>query len=193
MTRRSGMADYPVDNQVTIAPTPQPMDNGVHSQHATGPIEVLCGPLMNYQHMAYVGHQATWHGSVLIVTKPISTTPRLEYGPAESRGESITVEGLLLYQDPEKAFWRFSLEVPLSDVQTEWSYLVSNVRFLSDVRNQDGRRFFFVPGNDESMRIMFHSCNGFSVGTDEDFWSGKHSSFDGHAHKLIFTRSCPLE
>jgi len=22
------------------------------------------------------------------------------------------------------------------------------------------------------MRIMFHSCNGFSVGTDEDFWSG---------------------
>lgn len=29
-----------------------------------------------------------------------------------------------------------------------------------------------VPAAQDSMRIMFHSCNGFSVGTDEDFWSG---------------------
>ncbi|KAJ4295874.1 hypothetical protein N0V88_004576 [Collariella sp. IMI 366227] len=31
---------------------------------------------------------------------------------------------------------------------------------------------FFVPAVEESMRIMFHSCNGFSVGTDEEAYSG---------------------
>jgi hypothetical protein len=31
---------------------------------------------------------------------------------------------------------------------------------------------FAVPSIHQSMRIMFHSCNGFSVGTDVDAWSG---------------------
>ncbi|KAI6946539.1 hypothetical protein KC321_g19272, partial [Hortaea werneckii] len=31
---------------------------------------------------------------------------------------------------------------------------------------------FAIPSKHESMRVMFHSCNGFSVGTDEDAWSG---------------------
>lgn len=164
-----------------------------HSTGSPNSVNVVCGPLINYQHMTYHGQQATWHGSVLIVTEPTSITPRLEYGPAESRGETNTVEALKLYQDPDKAFWRFSLELPLSDVQTEWSYLIHNLRFLSDVRNKDGRRFFFVPGSNESMRIMFHSCNGFSVGTDEDFWSGMYSTVpldDPHANR---SRSCSLE
>ncbi|KAK5956286.1 hypothetical protein OHC33_002862 [Knufia fluminis] len=136
------------------------------------PVLILCGPLINYQHMDYSGNGVRWNGSVLIVTKPTQSTPRLEYGPAQSRGESMSTDGLKLYQDPDKAFWRFSLEVPLTDMQAEWSYAIQNIRFLSDVHGKDGRRSFFVPGADESMRIMFHSCNGFSVGTDEDFWSG---------------------
>ena len=123
--------------------------------------------------MSYVDSRATWNGTVLVVTKPTVTTPRLEYGPAEARGEHATVEGLKLYQDPDKAFWRFSLEVPLTEVQAQWNYYIPAVRFLSDVHGKDGQRRFFVPGANESMRIMFHSCNGFSVGTDEDFWSGK--------------------
>ena len=147
--------------------------NGIGSATTGSAIEIVCGPLINYQRMGYTGNSATWNGTVLIVAKPTQTTPRLEYGPAASRGESMTVEGLKLYQDPDKAFWRFSLEVPLSDVQAEWSYAIPDVRFLSDVHGKDGRRSFFVPGADDSMRIMFHSCNGFSVGTDEDFWSGE--------------------
>lgn len=137
------------------------------------PVLILCGPLINYQHMDYSGNGVRWNGSVLIVTKPTQSTPRLAYGPAQSRGESMSTDGLKLYQDPDKAFWRFSLEVPLADMQAEWSYAIQNIRFLSDVHGKDGRRSFFVPGADESMRIMFHSCNGFSVGTDEDFWSGE--------------------
>lgn len=137
-------------------------------------IEVFCGPLINYQHMTYAGSNATWHGSVLIVVKPTETQPRLEYGPAEAQGEHITVDGLKLYQDPVKAFWRFSLEVPLTDAEAEWTYTVPNIRFLSDIRKKDGKRSFFVPAAEQSMRIMFHSCNGFSVGTDEDLWSGRN-------------------
>lgn len=157
--------------------------NAIGSATAASTIEILCGPLINYQRMDYTGNSAVWNGTVLIVTKPTQTTPRLAYGPAQSRGESMTVEGLKLYQDPDKAFWRFALEVPLADVQAEWSYAIHDVSFLSDVRGKDGRRSFFVPGADESMRIMFHSCNGFSVGTDEDFWSGKQ---DRRPNELIY-------
>ena len=45
-------------------------------------------------------------------------------------------------------------------------------QILSDVSKEPSRQFV-VPSAMESMRIMFHSCNGFSVGTDEDFWSGQ--------------------
>jgi hypothetical protein len=31
---------------------------------------------------------------------------------------------------------------------------------------------FFVPPRDESMRILFHSGNGFSLGVDKDAWGG---------------------
>ena len=154
---------------------PQSDVDGVGSATTASQIEILCGPLMNYQRMDYTGSSARWNGTVLIVTKPTQTTPRLEYGPVESRGETVAVEGLKLYQDPDKAFWRFSLEVALTDAQAEWAYHISNVAFLSDVHGKDGRRSFFVPAADESMRIMFHSCNGFSVGTDEDFWSGEEA------------------
>ncbi|KAI5805412.1 hypothetical protein DFH27DRAFT_369783 [Peziza echinospora] len=33
-------------------------------------------------------------------------------------------------------------------------------------------RTFYVPAAAATMRILFHSCNGFSVGTKEDEWSG---------------------
>lgn len=135
-------------------------------------IEVLCGPLINYQHLSYAGSQATWRGSVLLVVKPTDAQPRLEYGPTASGGARTTVDGLKLYQDPTKAFWRFSLDVPLTDATAQWTYTIPDLQFRSDVHEQDGGRSFFVPGADESMRVMFHSCNGFSVGTDEDFWSG---------------------
>lgn len=124
--------------------------------------------------MTYAGSKATWHGSVLIVVKPTETQLRLKYGPAEAQGEHITVDGLKLYQDPFKAFWRFSLEVPLTDVEAKWTYTIPHIRFVSGIRQNDGKRSFFVPAAEQSMRIMFHSCNGFSVGTDEDFWSGRN-------------------
>ena len=40
-------------------------------------IVVICGPLLNYLHMAQEGGQILWRGSVLIVTKRMKVEPVL--------------------------------------------------------------------------------------------------------------------
>jgi hypothetical protein len=124
-----------------------------------------------------------WHGTVLLVTKPTQITPKLEieslgaYDPnssSTSRSHRTTVDGLRLYEDPDKTFWRFALDITLSNDQTKWQYTIPNAYFKSSASKEKSRQFV-VPSANESMRIMFHSCNGFSVGTDEDFWSGMKS------------------
>lgn len=141
--------------------------------------EVLCGPLLNYQRMSEDGTDAFWHGSVLLVTKPNNNIPRLEVESLGSWSGSTTVkssakqvvEGLKLYSDPDKTFWRFTLRLPLVEAEAKWKYTIPNMQFLSEASKEPSRQFV-VPSATESMRIMFHSCNGFSVGTDEDYWSG---------------------
>ncbi|KAL2127359.1 hypothetical protein VTI74DRAFT_10872 [Chaetomium olivicolor] len=54
--------------------------------------------------------------------------------------------------------------------ETQWEYELPGMRFASKTKPRVNR--FFVPALDESMRLMFHSCNGFSVGTDEEAYSG---------------------
>jgi hypothetical protein len=122
----------------------------------------------------------SWHGSVLLVTKPNLKIPTLELkcaGPWDPsaqirRLQPQLVQGLKLYSDPDKTFWRFTLRVPLVEVEAKWEYSIRDMQFLSEVSKEPSRQFV-VPPATESMRIMFHSCNGFSVGTDEDFWSGQ--------------------
>ena len=130
--------------------------------------------------MSEEGSLTVWHGSVLIVTKPSLKVPILElkslgaWDPhvRASSSKAQLVQGLKLYSDPEKSFWRFSLQLPLLEVEAKWEYSIHDMRILSDVSKEPSRQFI-VPAATESMRIMFHSCNGFSVGTDEDFWSGQ--------------------
>ena len=145
-------------------------------------LEIICGPLLNYQRMSNEGSNVFWHGSVLIVTKPGQKLPRLELralGPYDSKATSSTnlpklsVDGLKLYADTEKTFWRFTLRVPFADVEQRWEYSLQKAKFLSHSSNKTGTREFIIPAVTDSFRIMFHSCNGFSVGTDEDFWNGE--------------------
>lgn len=88
---------------------------------------------------------------------------------AGEAGETI-VPGVRLYSDPENTFWRFSLHITIDEVETKWIYRIPGLRF-PDKKKTD-QQSFFVPALNESMRIMFHSCNGFSVGTDEEAYSG---------------------
>jgi PhoD related phosphatase len=148
-------------------------------------LEVICGPLLNYLCMTFEGERAIWQGTVLLVTKPGQKHPKLQLSPlgpaAKSSGtrsnwfagaQGETIEGLKLYADPQKAFWRFSLKVPLEpEEEARWQYTIPNMKMISGVSASPSREFF-VPAASQSMRLMFHSCNGFSVGTDIDFWSG---------------------
>ncbi|KAK9797592.1 putative PhoD-like phosphatase domain-containing protein [Seiridium cardinale] len=156
--------------------------------------EVVCGPLINYRRM----DNNVWYGSVLIVTagggktqnfQPVLHIGRVEEGHgqqglvgegSDANGANINgavnsrhgseVVGSCLYSDPRNTFWQFSLACDMLDVETKWAYSISDVRYKSATKPHTS--YFFVPATTESMRIMFHSCNGFSVGTDEDAWSG---------------------
>ncbi len=145
---------------------------------------------------------ALWHGSVLIVSKPGQHPPDLSFkyrGPhsrsasspsdhpnAGSNNEALPrfqnsnsaldsrASGVKLYEDPVKAFWRFDLDLPLRDHEASWEYSITNMYFPSGANSRcsSSSRTLVVPSISQSMRILFHSCNGFSVGTDEDAWSG---------------------
>ena len=150
-------------------------------------LEVLCGPLLNYKHMDMADEaRPVWHGSVLIVTKPGQKQPVLRLRPlgpysrpepgAQLNGHpeppaETTIEGVKLYADPNKAFWRFALPVRLQNYEAEWEYVIPNFHYVNDKGGLLSWRFV-VPASHDSMRIMFHSCNGFSIGTDLSHWQG---------------------
>ena len=139
--------------------------------------EIVCGPLLNYRR---TDDGNRWIGSVLVVTKgggktqpirPSLVLRRAATGTGSGQSEEgTTVEGFCLYSDPRNTFWRFDLSVQQEQVQTKWEYELPGLRFASKTKPRVNN--FFVPAVTESMKIMFHSCNGFSVGTDEDAWSG---------------------
>ena len=166
-------------------------------------LNIVCGPLLNYKGMSNAGStSASWHGSVLIVSKPGQNPPDLSFnytGPhtrsapsapgnpsAGSNNEASPgfqetnssldsrAPGVKLYEDPVKAFWRFDLDLPLRDHEASWEYSLPNMYFPSGANSRcsSSSRTLVVPSISQSMRILFHSCNGFSVGTDEDAWSG---------------------
>ncbi len=146
--------------------------------------EIVCGPLLNYRRM----EDDTWFGSVLVVIrgggKEQAYVPSLEIRRAngangdragalrdgDGAAGSGAVQGICLYSESRNTFWRFDLSVLLGHAESQWEYTLPGLRFASKEKPQPNR--FFVPAVTESMRIMFHSCNGFSVGTDEDAWSG---------------------
>jgi hypothetical protein len=180
------------------AGSPARADAGVETQHEgsieqhDGPLEetdgreVRCGPLLNYRRM----ENGVWHGSVLLVVKGgiieeefIPVLLLQKAANRNARGEIIhdqnfvaesakytKIIGVRLYSDPRNIFWRFSLAVPMEELEMQMAYRIPGLRFVLDGKTD--RQQFYIPSINESMRIMFHSCNGFSVGTDEAAWSG---------------------
>ena len=84
--------------------------------------------------------------------------------------EETKVPGTKLYSDPANTFWRFDLQVPMQESEIQVDYSIPGLSFTQDSKTD--QQSFFIPAISESMRICFHSCNGFSVGTDEEAYSG---------------------
>ncbi|KAJ0276037.1 hypothetical protein Brms1b_003195 [Colletotrichum noveboracense] len=162
--------------------------------------EIICGPLLNYRRMdadrwygsvliVAKGGGKTQSFAPHLILRPAGSADT-QHAIPEANGvngtngtvngegsngangagaNSTEIQGQCLYSDPRNTFWAFDLSLPLSQAEAKWEYLIPDMRF-SSIRPD--RYHFFVPAVNESMRIMFHSCNGFSVGTDEDAWSG---------------------
>ncbi|KAF2129377.1 hypothetical protein P153DRAFT_316272 [Dothidotthia symphoricarpi CBS 119687] len=146
-------------------------------------VDVICGPLLNYRRTSnQQTGQPIWHGSVLIVTTPGQQDPQLVLSPAGAIDPNVghaaynapserAFRAEKLYEDPHRAFWRFILDVPFQQFEARWQYDIRGLTYV-DPESAAKPQTFVVPSTSQSMRIMFHSCNGFSVGTDVDAWSG---------------------
>lgn len=89
---------------------------------------------------------------------------RLHPDNGENSGLYEEIQGFRLYSDPARdvTFWRFNIEVELSDKQERIAYRI----------NEGPAIGFWVPAKGQSMNIMFHSCNGFSLSVDRNKFSG---------------------
>ncbi|CRG92339.1 putative protein YGR266W [Talaromyces islandicus] len=92
--------------------------------------------------------------------------PSNRLGPTdgEKGGFYEEIKGFRLYSDPARdvTFWRFNIEVELTNKQERIAYRI----------NEGPATGFWVPAKGQPMNIMFHSCNGFSLNVDRDKFSG---------------------
>ncbi|KAI0473679.1 hypothetical protein GGR56DRAFT_666767 [Xylariaceae sp. FL0804] len=80
----------------------------------------------------------------------------------EKVGKYKDVRGFRLHSERGHTFWRFNIEVELRQKQQRLAYRI----------NRGPATGFWVPARSQSMNIMFHSCNGFSLGANPDDFSG---------------------
>lgn len=80
----------------------------------------------------------------------------------EKLGKYRELEATKLHAERGVTFWRFIIEVELSDQQTRIAYRI----------NHGPSTAFWVPARGETMNIMFHSCNGFSLSVNPDDFCG---------------------
>ncbi|KAL8672137.1 MAG: hypothetical protein Q9168_003381 [Polycauliona sp. 1 TL-2023] len=72
------------------------------------------------------------------------------------------VNGARLHAERGVTFWRFSIEIELTERQQRIGYRINDSASVG----------FWVPAAGQTMNMMFHSCNGFSMSVDPDTFSG---------------------
>lgn len=87
---------------------------------------------------------------------------RIKARDGEKLGRYREVKATRLHSERGHTFWRFNLEIELASVQTRVAYRINKGPAVS----------FWVPARGETMNVMFHSCNGFSMSVDTDSFSG---------------------
>ncbi|KAL8912335.1 MAG: hypothetical protein Q9171_002622 [Xanthocarpia ochracea] len=89
-------------------------------------------------------------------------------GKATSRQRSTQkpgtkrVQGARLHAEYGVTFWRFNIEVELTERQQRIGYRINSSASVG----------FWVPAKGHTMNMMFHSCNGFSMSVDSNTFSG---------------------
>ncbi|KAJ8066421.1 hypothetical protein OCU04_005482 [Sclerotinia nivalis] len=94
-------------------------------------------------------------------TDPKRRRKRDQYD-GEKAGKFKEVRGFRLHADKGFTFWRFNIEVELRSKQQRIAYRI----------NRGPATGFWVPARGQSMNIMFHSCNGFTMDVHPNDFSG---------------------
>ncbi|EGX89355.1 hypothetical protein CCM_07606 [Cordyceps militaris CM01] len=72
------------------------------------------------------------------------------------------VRGFQLHAERGYTFWRFNVEIELREKQQRIAYRINRGPCMA----------FWVPARNQTMNMMFHSCNGFSLSVKPDDLSG---------------------
>lgn len=84
---------------------------------------------------------------------PYPAKTKSDHRDMQQSGKYQEVRGIRLHAERGVTFWRFNLEVELGKAQVRIAYRI----------NQAASIGFWVPAKGQTMNIMFHSCNGFSL------------------------------
>jgi len=91
-----------------------------------------------------------------------SKSTRIHKKDGEKLGKVREIPGVKLHAERGVTFWRFNLEVELGATQERIAYRINRGPAIG----------FWVPAKDETMNMMFHSCNGFSMSVDSKQFCG---------------------
>ena len=80
----------------------------------------------------------------------------------EKVGKAREISGTRLHSERGVTFWKFKIEIELGAQQARIAYRINRGPAIG----------FWVPPKGQSMNIMFHSCNGFSLSVNPDDFSG---------------------
>ena len=94
--------------------------------------------------------------------RPASHISRLKGQDGEKMGKYQEVKGVRLHAERGVTFWRFNLEVELGATQACIAYRINRGPAIN----------FWVPARGQTMNVMFHSCNGFSLSVNPVDFSG---------------------
>ncbi|KAF1969051.1 hypothetical protein BU23DRAFT_513894 [Bimuria novae-zelandiae CBS 107.79] len=87
---------------------------------------------------------------------------RVKKRDGEKLGKFKELPAVRLHAERGVTFWRFNLEVELGSKQARIAYRINRGPAIG----------FWVPAKGETMNIMFHSCNGFSLSVDSKEFCG---------------------
>jgi hypothetical protein len=87
---------------------------------------------------------------------------RVQKKDGEKLGKVKEIKGIRLHAERGVTFWRFNLEIELGSTQARIAYRINRGPAIG----------FWVPAKGETMNMMFHSCNGFSLSVDSKEFCG---------------------
>ena len=121
-------------------------------------IDIRCGPLLRLVTLQHKPDPFVLY-TILIVVKNATEQPDIVI---EHCNQRITPEAMLLHEERTLSFFRYKVKIPLEENDCPVSYSINKSNLIT----------FFVPGISQTMRMMFHSCNGFSSSVEAKKLSG---------------------